>query len=188
MLKILTREDLVATLVQLDGLLTQKTEVVLLGAGALLMLNIRQRATMDIDIANVKDAVHFLGAAKKLGVQVDIVTVPTTVDFNHCPTRPVFEGQYLRVFSVTEGDLIKLKLERYRKQDPEDIDEIIRKTGFTYGAYRQIVSEALQNFVGNRKVFILSALLAGENHYTSAQVEGLRKALFALNGKDMFEA
>lgn len=84
---------------------------------------------------------------------------------------PVTRDELLRkkdglvVESITTEELIKLKLERFRKQDPEDIYAIIEKTSLSYEHYKAVVKEMLQYFVGNVRELILSALIVVEKMY-----------------------
>ena len=60
--------------------------------------------------------------------------------------------------SVTVEDLIKLKLERFYKQDPEDIYAILEKTALPYERFKDIVSDMLPDFIGNPRALLLSAM------------------------------
>ena len=99
------------------------------------------------------------------------------MDFSEGEKIEVFKGQKLIVFSVNEKDLIKLKLERFRKQDPVDIDCIIQKFGIDFVTYREIVMEAIKDYVGNTRIFALSALHVADKHYATADVFKLEKEL-----------
>lgn len=100
-----------------------------------------------------------------MGITVDIVAIVSTVDFPNAPKVILFEGRGLTVDSVTPQDLIKLKLERFRKQDPEDIYAIIQKTALSYEDYKALVKNMLPDFIGNGRELLLSAKLVVERMY-----------------------
>lgn len=132
---VLTREELLRILTRIDELLAgqqKKISVTAIGGVSVILLDIRDRATTDIDIINVGDAKGFQEVCAMQGIEVEIVTVASTVDFMHAPKVLLFQGNALEVSSVTAEDLIKLKLERFYKQDPEDIYAIIQKTDLPY--------------------------------------------------------
>ncbi|MFA4972245.1 MAG: DUF6036 family nucleotidyltransferase [bacterium] len=163
-----TREDLLRIFGQLDDLLAKrkkKISVTAIGGVSIILQGIRDRSTADIDIANVGDAVAFQEACVGQGIPVDIVTVTSTVDFAHAPKVVLFRGKALEVNSITAEDLIKLKLERFYKQDPEDIYAIIEKTALPYERYKAIVSDMIPDFIGNPRVFLLSAMIVVETIY-----------------------
>lgn len=62
-------------------------------------------------------------------------------------------------------DSLKLKLERFRKQDPEDIYAIIEKTAFPYEKFKGLVKEMLPDFIGNPRELVLSAWIVVERMY-----------------------
>jgi hypothetical protein len=162
---------------QIDERLDRESNITLLGATSLILLDIIDRGTMDIDIANSHDALSFKKIAAKLHCPVDIVTVSSTVDFANADLRVVYQGKRLKVSSVSEKELIKLKLERYRKQDPGDISAIIKKIGLSFEDYKTLALEASQDYVGNPKMFILSILMVAEDHYSPKQAEELNAIL-----------
>lgn len=187
--KELTKQALKAALQKIDEDLTTKKEkplkIVLLGAASILMLDIRTRGTTDIDIAAVFDAQRFRKKAEKLGFRVDIVSVSTTVDFSETDTREVFRGKTLCALSVNEQDLLKLKLERFRKHDPDDIAAIIKKFNIDYVTFKNIALEAARDFVGEPKRFSLQILAAAERHYSEEQVQDLEKSATNLLKKSL---
>ena len=77
--------------------------------------------------------------------------------------RHKFEGVTRQ--DLTAEDLIKLKLERFRKQDPEDIYAILEKTGMGFDRFQSIVKEMLPDFIGNPRELVLSARLVVERMY-----------------------
>lgn len=179
--KELTKPEFEAALRRIDAELTRKKEkplkIVLIGAATMLMLDIRDRGTTDIDLAPCLDAKRFQNIAEKLGFSVDIVSVTTTVDFVVADTREVFRGNTLCALSVNELDLLKLKLERFRKQDPADIDAIIKKFAVDYKTYKNLALEAAKDFVGNSRRFSLQLLQAAAEHYRREEVDELEKQL-----------
>lgn len=173
--KKLNKEGIISIFKLVDKKLKEPTKIVILGAASLLLLDIIQRSTADIDIANVLGAFIFQKISTKLGYLVDIVSVSSTVDFDSAEKYEVFQGKNLRVYSVNEKDLIKLKLERFRKQDPADINAIIKKTSLVYKDYKEIVTDAVKDYVGNPDIFILSILQVAEDHYTEEELIDLKK-------------
>lgn len=141
-------------------------DVTVLGGVSIIFLEYRDRATVDIDIANGHDAGEFQKACSNLGIPVDIIAVSATVDFSEAPTVEIFRGKKLIVRSVIEEDLIKLKLERFRKQDPEDIYAIIEKAKIGFEKFQLIVKEMLPDFIGNTRGLVLSARLVVERMYS----------------------
>ena len=122
-MKKIERDDLLKNFQKVDTFLNkqnQKLRIIAIGGVSIILQGFRDRATLDIDIVNNQDAVRFQKICFKLGMDVDIITVASTVDFQNAPTIILFQGKRLTVDSVTPQDLVKLKLERFRKQDPED--------------------------------------------------------------------
>lgn len=162
------RGDLLRIFSEVDARLRndgRTLRITALGGVSLILLGIRERATWDIDVAASKDAVAFQKICAEYGIDVDLVSVASTVDFVHAPTVRLFEGRALRVDSVTPEDLLKLKLERFRKQDPEDIYAIIEKLSLSYERYQSLVQEMLPDFIGNPRELLLSALIVAEQVY-----------------------
>ncbi|MBI5299172.1 MAG: hypothetical protein HY877_02595 [Deltaproteobacteria bacterium] len=76
----------------------------------------------------------------------------------------------------TAEDLIKLKLERFRKQDPDDIYSIIDKTKLGYENFKNLVLEMLPYYIGNPRGVLLSASEIVERKYPS-HLEDFKKQL-----------
>ena len=164
----ITREELLRIFADLDHELQQrkrKISVTAIGGVSILLQGIRDRSTRDIDIADTGDAAAFQEACAQKGIPVDIVTISSTVDFLHAPKVVLFCGKALEVHSVTVEDLIKLKLERFYKQDPEDIYAILDKTALPYERFKDIVSDMLPDFIGNPRSLLLSAMVVVETVY-----------------------
>lgn len=164
----ITREDLLKLFQEIDAQLVagqQRVTVTVLGGASIIMLGFRDRATLDIDIAGNRDAVLFRKICAERGISVDIITIVSTVDFNDAPTVELYRGAGLTVRSVTADDLVKLKLERFRKQDPEDIYAIIEKTQMDFEKFLFLVKEMLPDFIGNPQELTLSARLVVERMY-----------------------
>jgi|SRR3989338_2276243 len=140
--------------------------VTLLGGLAVVLNHFRERSTMDVDIAPTKDMEVFVKVCQKLKIPVDVITVTSTVDLNNVETANHFSGVHLIVDSILGRDLIKLKLERFLKQDPEDIFAIIDKMGLSYTDFRTLVKEMMVDFVGDSRNILLSALEVVERKYT----------------------
>lgn len=143
----------------------QRAQVTVLGGLAIILQDFRERSTLDFDIAPSPDAKIFSKICDKLTIPLDIVTMSSTVDLAHADTTVQFSGQFLTVHSVMAEDLIKLKLERFQKQDPEDIMAIIDKTNLSYDVFKKIVREMLLDFVGHPRGLILSAQEVVERKY-----------------------
>ena len=175
------RAELLAIFEEIDaGLAARRKmlEVTLVGGASLILLGVRERATMDIDIADRVGAELFCKLCEQRGIPVDRITVASTVDLLHCPTIPIFQGAWLTVQSVTTKDLIKLKLERFRKQDPEDIYAIIEHEALSFKSFRDLVFDMIPDFIGNVRELILSAQIVVEQLYAEhldAFKEAVRK-------------
>ncbi|MFH1830926.1 MAG: DUF6036 family nucleotidyltransferase [Pseudomonadota bacterium] len=163
-----TRDELLRIFTQIDKQLCSEKrtmQITVLGGASIILLGLRDRATLDIDIANVDDAAEFQKLCRKKSIPVDIITVSSTVDFDYAETVTVFNGKALVVSSVTPMDLIRLKLERFRKQDADDIEAIIAKTSLPYENFKQIVEDMLLYYIGNPREVLLSALIIAERLY-----------------------
>lgn len=147
------------------GKLNKKARIIVVGGMAIILQGIRQRATLDIDVAPTEDATLFREICAKLNIPVDIITIASTVDLVYAPTITVYSGNHLTIDSVTPENLIKLKLERFFKQDPEDIYAIIDYLSMTYDVFRNLVRDMLVDFIGNPRSLILSALQVAEIKY-----------------------
>lgn len=157
--------DMVDTLKKLDKELkasSKKMRITVLGGASILLLGMRDRVTADIDIAATGDAANFQKMCAKIGITVDIITVASTVDLVHCKTVNVFQGKCLSVESVTPSDLLKLKLERFYKQDPEDIYAIIKHENMSFDEFSSIVKEMIPDYIGNVRQLIISAQIVVE--------------------------
>lgn len=64
----------------------QTVGVVVIGGLAIIAQRFRQRATLDIDIAQNRDAGIFVKICNQLAIPVDVITVSSTVDLNQVPT------------------------------------------------------------------------------------------------------
>lgn len=166
--KPVTRNELLGIFRLLDEYLLKKGKklsVTVIGGVSIILMGIRDRSTLDIDIANINDAAEFQELCEKQNIRVDIVTVSSTVDFENSPKICLFKGDGLVVESITTEELIKLKLERFRKQDPDDIYAIIEKTSLSYERYKVLVKDMVQYFIGNQRELVLSALIVVEKMY-----------------------
>lgn len=143
----------------------QKIKIVVLGGLAIIAQGFRERATLDIDIAQNHDAAIFSKVCNALSIPVDVITVSSTVDLNHAPTKNIFSGKHLILEAITAPDLIKLKLERFYKQDPDDIYAVIQKTGMAYEDFKALFLDMLPDFIGNPRGLILSAQLVVERMF-----------------------
>ncbi len=164
----ITRNDLLKLFQEIDARLVavqQCATVTVLGGVSIIMLGFRDRTTLDIDIAGNQDAVLFQKVCAERGIPVDIITITSTVDFNDAPTVELYRGAGLTVRSVTAEDLVKLKLERFRKQDPEDIYAIIEKTQMDFEKFLALTKGMLPDFIGNPRELVLSARLVVERMY-----------------------
>lgn len=183
-MKAISRDDLPPLFTKIDQALAKqnhKIHVTVLGGLAIIAQDFRSRATNDIDIAHTSDAHLFEQTCKKLSIHVDIVTVASTVDFNHIKTETIFTGKHLVVGAVTAPDLIRLKLERFQKHDEDDIYAILQKTKMPYDEFKNIVLDMLQYYVGNPRTLALSAQIVVDRHFPemSQNFEEIRVAAFA---------
>lgn len=74
----------------------------------------------------------------------------------------------------TIENLIRLKLERFRKQDPEDIYAIIEKEHLPYENFAQLVEEGLVIYIGRKENYLMSAQIVVETMYPD-QVENFKR-------------
>ncbi len=140
----------------------KKLKIKTLGGASILLLGMRERVTADIDIASTGDAAEFQKLCTDNNINVDIITVASTVDLTHSPAITVFEGKNLTVESVTPRDLLKLKLERFYKQDPEDIYAIIKHESLSFDEFKTIANEMCLDFIGNVQQLKISAQIVVE--------------------------
>ena len=157
--------DVVSIFEKLDKELqsiSKKLKIKTLGGASILLLGMRERVTADIDIAATDDAGEFQKMCAKMGIEVDIITIASTVDPTHSPSVKVFQGNSLTVESVTPKDLLKLKLERFYKQDPEDIYAIIEHEALSFEEFRSIIKDMLIDYIGNLQQLKISAQIVVE--------------------------
>lgn len=168
-IKELTKKDLDEFFVRFEAELDQKKTVasyIILGGAALVLLEFIQRSTEDLDIAkSIGDRELIVKAAEKFGIEIDWVTQCTTVDFDECPKELVYSGTWLKVSSIGPRDLLKSKLERFEKQDPQDINAILDKLPLGYEEFKKIFSEMLQDFVGNQDQLKMKARTVVERKF-----------------------
>lgn len=167
-LRPLSKADALQLLQSIDRVFVKKKQrvaVTVLGGLAIILQDFRARSTLDIDIAPTRDAEQFVDACRTLGVPVDVVTIATTVDLVHAPTVVVYTGKALTVAAIEARDLIKLKLERFYKQDPEDVFAIITHIRLAYLHFAEIVCDMLIDFIGNPRSVVLSAQEVVERMY-----------------------
>lgn len=159
---------------KIDSVLQKKKQnlsLITLGGVSIILLKMRDRATMDIDVANSPDALLFEKICNELGFPVDIITQTSTVDFENEPQIDIFKGKALCVKSITPENLIKSKLERFYKQDPEDIYAVIQKIKLSYKSFKVIVQEMIPYFIGNPRTLLLSALIVVQTMYTDNEID-----------------
>jgi hypothetical protein len=139
----------------------------ILGGAALVLLEIIDRSTADIDIVVEKVNPDLINeAAEKFGIEIDRVTQCTTVDFNDCPTEPIFIGDFLKIFSIQPRDFLKSKIERFEKQDPQDINALLKVLKLSYSEFKTLFSEMLQYFVGNEDRLKMKARTIVERNFS----------------------
>lgn len=175
------KETIQIILQDLDFHFTKKKkniEVVVIGGVAIVLQEYQDRATNDFDLAPVSDAGYFLRACEQLGIDAQAITMSTTVDFNDVERIELFRGKSLTVFSVTSEDLIRLKLERFRKQDPEDIYAIIEKERLPYESFAKLVEEGSVIYIGRKENYLTSAQVVVETIYPD-RVEDFKRTFRA---------
>jgi len=163
-----TKETILEIFRDLDRHFKEKNrpvEILTIGGVPIVLQGFQNRSTNDIDLAPVRDSELFLKACHEAGIPGQIVTLCSTVDFNDVDAMLIFRGSFLKVFSVSPGDLIKLKLERFRKQDPEDIYSIMQKTGVTFEQFFQWVKEGRSYYIGRESEYLLSARIVVERMF-----------------------
>ena len=120
------------------------------------MQDFKARATQDIDIIpKAKGLTLFLDLCKKKGIQTQVISILSTVDFDQLDPKEIYHGEFLKVNALSSTDLIKSKLERFFKQDPEDIYAMIEKDHIAYDDFKDLVQEMLADFVGEKKWLVL---------------------------------
>ncbi len=152
----------------------KKLQVLTIGGVSIVLQDYQERATDDIDIIPLHDSDYFIKTCKKLGISVQAVTISSTVDFNEAKRVTLFQGEALTLHSISAGNLISLKLERFTKQDPEDIYAIIRKEKFSYEDFLAIVKEGALNFVGHPQKYLFPAQIVVETMYPD-RIEEFKK-------------
>lgn len=143
----------------------EKIDVTAIGGVVIVLQDFQARSTNDLDLAPIADAERLLKACKRLGINAQTVTLTSTVDFNEVMRIPLFSGKALSFSGVGTEDLIRLKLERFKKQDPEDIYAIIEKEKFTYERFVALVTEAKEHYIGRMEEYLISAQLVVERMY-----------------------
>lgn len=162
------KEIIVQILRDLDDHLVQRRErasVIAIGGVVIVLQDFQLRSTNDLDMAPVSGADCLLKACSRLGINAQVVTLASTVDFQEVETIRLFSGKALTLDGVGAEDLIRLKLERFRKHDPEDIYAIIQKEKFPYEKFAAIIREGKIDFVGRTEEYLLSAQLVVERMY-----------------------
>jgi len=163
------KNTILEILQDLDGYFMEKGEkatVTAIGGIVIVLQDFQPRSTNDLDIAPVSDADRLLKACKKLGISAEVVTLCSTVDFNDIRTKPVFTGKALTLNGVGAEDLIRLKLERFRKHDPEDIYAIIEKEKFPFERFVELVREGKSYYIGRVDEYLVSARLVVERMFS----------------------
>jgi uncharacterized nucleotidyltransferase DUF6036 len=151
-IKELTKKELLHFFTWFDSRLSARdlsASYIILGGAALVLLDIIARSTVDLDLPAQEMSQLINEAGNEFGIEIDIVTQCTTVDFTECPKKMVFAGDALKIFSIQTPDLLKSKLERFQKQDPQDINAIILHDKLSYTKFKQIFSEMTKFWVGH---------------------------------------
>ena len=143
----------------------ESVEALVIGGVAIVLQNFQSRSTNDLDLAPVSGADRLLKACEKLNIPAQFVSLTSTVDFNAVEKIVLYEGKSLTLYSVSPTDLIRLKLERFRKHDPEDIYAIIKKKQMVFENFETLACEGATNFVGRTNEYILSAQIVVERMY-----------------------
>ncbi len=152
----------------------ESLEIVVIGGVSVVYQGFQNRSTNDIDVAPVADADKFLKACLELGIDAQSISISTTVDFHAVSKILLFQGSSLTVFSASPKELICLKLERFRKQDPEDIYSIIQKENIPYDDFVNLVQDAVSSFVGRVETYRIAAQIVVETMYPD-QAENFQK-------------
>ncbi|OGQ04712.1 MAG: hypothetical protein A2W61_05960 [Deltaproteobacteria bacterium RIFCSPLOWO2_01_44_7] len=167
-IKVLTKEIVLALLPKIDHELAKQNkqiQVTLLGGVALLLQNFITRSTNDIDVFPNKDADYFEKVCRKLKIPVQIVALTSTVDSQNASVVNNYRGRFLTIDSIPAEDLIRSKLERFLKHDPDDIYAVIDHVQLPYEKFKAIVQEMLSYFIGNPRSLILSSQIVVERKY-----------------------
>ncbi len=113
----------------------------------------------------------------KMGILAEIVTIGTTVDYDDYESRQVFAGKNLKIHALSGVDLIKSKIERYRKQDPDDIRRILEKTSLPIEAFIHMAGEMLLDYVGNSSVLRTTLEIIVEEQYGKSGLAIFKKTI-----------
>lgn len=162
------KQTILEILQDIDDYFTKKREqvkVTAIGGVVIVLQDFQSRATNDLDVAPISDAKRLLKACDKLGIKAQVVTLASTVDFNEVEKVLLFSGKALTFSGVGADDLIRLKLERFKKQDPEDIYAIIGKEKFPYERFVALVNQGKNDFIGRVDEYLISAQLVVERMY-----------------------
>lgn len=162
------KEIILGILKDIDDYFAEKGErvaVTAIGGIAIVLQDFQPRSTNDLDMAPVSDARRLLKACDRLGIKAQVVTLVSTVDFNVIERVRLFSGKALTLYGVGAEDLIRLKLERFEKHDPEDIYAIIQKEKFPYERFTALVREGKDYFIGRVEEYLVSAQLVVERMY-----------------------
>lgn len=171
LLKEFTKKDFLDFFAKVDRDLNKKLSITILGGASIVLLDFKDRATQDIDVAPPIDSL-FLKAGNKNGIPIQSAgNLVSTVDFEHCEKPIVFKGKFLTVHSISPEELIKSKLERFQKQDPEDIYSIIQKTNYSYESFKDLVKEMRIDFVGAPIKLLMHARTVVEQIYPEKSEE-----------------
>lgn len=172
------KNTILEILQDLDAYFIKKREkVVVLAIGGLVIVlqDFQQRSTNDVDLAPILNSDRLLKACNQLGINAQVVTLCSTVDFNEARTIKLFTGKMLTINGVSAEDLIRLKLERFHKHDPEDIYAIIQKKKLPYERFAALVDEGKDYFIGRVDEYLLSAQLVVERMYPEKFEEFLQR-------------
>lgn len=162
------KETILRILEDLDDYFIKKRETIAataIGGIVIVLQDFQPRSTNDLDVAPISDADRLLKACEKLGIAAQVVTLCSTVDFNDIERTRLFSGKALTLYGVGAEDLIRLKLERFKKHDPEDIYAIIQKEKFPYERFVALVNEGKNDFIGRVDEYLVSAQLVVERMY-----------------------
>jgi hypothetical protein len=162
------KKTILEILKDLDDYFVEKGEritVTAIGGIVIVLQGFQPRSTNDLDIAPISNADRLFKACEKLGISAEVVTLCSTVDFNDVQTKPVFSGKALTLNGIGAEDLIRLKLERFRKHDPEDIYAIIEKEKLPFERFVDLVKEGKSYYIGRVDEYLLSARLVVERMF-----------------------
>lgn len=166
-----TKKDFLDFFEKVDLDLNKKLSITILGGASIVLLGFKDRATHDIDVAPPADPL-LVKVGKKNGIPIQYVGgLVSTVDFVHCKKSLVFKGKLFTVHSISPEELIKSKLERFHKQDPEDIYSIIEKTNYSYESFKALVKEMRIDFVGAPIKLLMHARTVAEQIYPERSKE-----------------